>query len=74
MNGDAGVYCNKCLTELLPLLNLNNNHQFALTLKGIDFPEDLGIDDFLSSTQLNTTKKINNVINKGFDINNDNRH
>ena len=64
-------YCIKCLADTLPLLNLNNK-QFNLTAQGIDFSEEVNVDEiFLNTTQLNMTKKINKAIDNGFDLNED---
>ena len=64
-------YCINCLSNTLPLLNLNNN-QFDLTAQGINYPEDLNIDDiFLSEKQVNMIQEINKAIDRGFDINED---
>ena len=64
-------HCINCLADTLPLLSLNNK-QFDLTSKGIDYPEDIDIEDiFLSHTQLDMVNKINAAIADGFDIDND---
>ena len=63
---DRPFYCIKCLSDSLPLQTLNNN-QFDLTSKGIDYPEELNVEDIhLSFTQLDLVRKINNSISKGF--------
>ena len=68
INSDNHFYCIKCLTETLPLLKLNNN-QFDLTAQGIDFPEEININEiFLSANQLDMIKKINIAIGNGLDF------
>ena len=55
----------------MPFLNLDNN-QFNLTTKGIDYPDEVNIDEiFLSTTQLNMMQKINKAIDNSFNFNDD---
>ena len=69
-NEEDQFYCIKCLSQTLPLLELDNK-QFDLTAKGIHFP-DVNMDEIhLSVTQLDMIKKINMAINDGLDIDND---
>ena len=37
-------YCIECLADTLPLLNLNNN-QFDLTTQGVDYPDEVNVDE-----------------------------
>ena len=61
-------YCIKCLANSLPLLKLDNN-QFDLTTQGIDFPDEVNIDElFLSTSQLSMIKKVNEAIDNGLDL------
>ena len=61
-------YCIKCLANSLPLLKLDNN-QFDLTTQGIDFPDEVNIDElFLSTSQLSMIKRVNEAIDNGLDL------
>ena len=61
-------FCTKCIADTLPFLNLDNN-QFELTAK---VPEEINMNEmFLSGSQLNTIKKINEAVGSGFDVGND---
>ena len=64
-------YCIHCLSDTLPLLNLDNK-QFDLTTQGINYPENLDINEiFLNHKQVNMIEEINKAIDRGFDINED---
>ena len=70
-NESLQFYCIECLADTLPFLNLDNN-QFDLTTKGIDYPDEVNIDNiFLSTTQLNMMQKINKAIDNSFNFNDD---
>ena len=67
-NGDKKFFCINCLTETLPLQSVNNT-QLHLTTKGIDFPDEVNVDDiYLSATQLNMINNINQAIGSGFGL------
>ena len=58
-------YCIECLADTLPLLNRNNN-QFDLTTQGVNYPDEVNVDEiFLNTTQANK------AIDNGFDFNGD---
>ena len=58
-------YCIECLADTLPLLNRNNN-QFDLTTQGVNYPDEVNVDEiFLNTTQANK------AIDNGFDFNDD---
>ena len=68
---EMDFFCIKCIADTLPLLNLDNN-QFELTAKGIKVPEEIDMNEmFLSVSQLNIIKKINEAVGSGFDVGND---
>ena len=60
-------YCLKCLRETLPTLDLND-YEFNLTMKAINIPEELDVNEiFLNDSQIEIIKQINKAINNGFD-------
>ena len=64
-------FCINCLSENLPMLKLDDN-QFELTTKGIDYPEEIDVNELLlSSTQLDIIKKINASISHDVGSNDD---
>ena len=68
---EMDFFCFKCIADTLPFLNLDNN-QFELTAKGIMVPEEINMNEmFLSVSQLNIIKKINEAVGSGFDLGND---
>ena len=68
---DMQFYCIHCLSDTLPLLNLDNK-QFDLTAQGINYPENLDINEiFLNHKQVNMIEEINRAIDRGFDTNED---
>ena len=70
-NENIQFYCIKCLAETLPLQYLDNN-QFDFATKGIDYPDEVNIDEIiLSTSQLDMIRKINDAISKGFDVTDD---
>ena len=70
-NENKHFFCINCLADSLPLLNLDSQ-QFDLTSQGIDFPEDIDINEiFLSPNQLQMIKKINEAVDNSLDLNSD---
>ena len=64
-------YCIKCLRDTLPALGLNDN-EFNLTMNGIDFPEEINVNEiYLNDSQIETINKINKAISNGFTCNKD---
>ena len=62
--------CMNCLKETLPALGLNNN-EFLLTMEGIDYPEEINVNEFYpSESQIDMINKINQVIAQGFNFDN----
>ena len=64
-------YCTKCLSQELPLQNLDNNH-FELAIKAINTPDEFSLNDIhLSQGQKDIIQKINQAIYTGINLNYD---
>ena len=61
-NKTMDFYCIKCIEANLPLTNLKE-HEFELTIKGINIPDDNDVETlYLRDAQIRIVNKLNNLI------------